>query len=92
MIRTQKRLLPLGTITATHAAEKLTGNKLGQLIRRHELGDWGQIGDLDWRTNDQAIIRGERIMSVYPLTNGTQVYVITEADRSATTVLLPEEY
>ena len=46
----------------------------------------------DWRANDQALIEGPRLLSAYRLNDGTKIWIITEADRSATTVLLPEEY
>jgi hypothetical protein len=46
----------------------------------------------DWAANDQAIIQGERILSAYTLKDGVRLWIITEADRAATTILLPSEY
>jgi hypothetical protein len=46
----------------------------------------------DWQANEQSLLRDLRLLSVYTMTNGTKFWVITEADRSATTFLLPEEY
>jgi len=60
-------------------------------LRRHESGDWGTLCDEDREANDTAAHEGDRLVSVY-YSNGTKFYVITEWDRSATTVLLPEEY
>jgi hypothetical protein len=62
------------------------------LLVRHVTGDWGELDPEDRAANDHAILLGERILSAYRLPDGTKVWVITEADRSATTVLLPSEY
>ena len=61
------------------------------LLRRHQTGDWGEIGDEDRRENELSLRQGFRLMSVYSV-NDTKVWIITEADRSATTILLPSEY
>ncbi|HNH44535.1 MAG TPA: type I restriction endonuclease subunit M [Agitococcus sp.] len=61
------------------------------LLARHQSGDWGNVPAEDALSNQEAIERGYRIMSVYSLETG-KVWIITEADRSVTTVLLPEEY
>ena len=55
-------------------------------------GDWGEVDAEGWRDNDLSIGRRCRILSAYVLPTGTRLWVITEADRSATTLLLPEEY
>lgn len=66
---------------------------LGLLLGRHLSGDWGDLDDSDKRANDRAVRSGEdRIFSSYQLSPDLKVYVITEWDRSVTTVLLPEEY
>lgn len=67
------------------------------LIARHVSGDWGEIAEGDEGLNDKALESGDRLLSVYSVTNEesgqpVKLWVITEADRSATTVLLPEEY
>tara|TARA_Y100000034_G_C6673295_1_gene295712 strand:- start:18 stop:272 length:255 start_codon:yes stop_codon:yes gene_type:complete len=61
------------------------------LLLRHSQGDWGDVDDEDKKANDQAVKNGSRIFSAYRQ-NGHKVWVITEADRSSTCVLLPEEY
>lgn len=61
-------------------------------IRRHSAGDWGLVCDDDWQANDQALKEGARLLSTYETDGGIPFWIITEADRSATTVLLPEEY
>jgi hypothetical protein len=63
-----------------------------QFIRRHAAGDWGDVNAEDWTANDQALTSGERLFSAYELGEGRRVWIITEADRSSTTVLLPDEY
>jgi hypothetical protein len=60
-------------------------------LRRHVSGDWGELSAEDKAENEYSLRNGFRIMSVYRLRDGTKIWVITEADRSATTFLLPEE-
>jgi hypothetical protein len=61
------------------------------LLGRHVRGDWGDLDDEDKQRNDEALTLGSRIFSAY-LVKGVKFWVITEADRSVTTILLPEEY
>lgn len=63
-----------------------------QLLDRHCQGDWGTVPEEDAQANQQAIETGARILSSYALANGARIWITTEADRSATTLLLPEEY
>jgi hypothetical protein len=85
---------PLGRLVATPGAlTALTAageNPVGLLIR-HQSGDWGSVGPADWRANDRDLREGGRLLSAYDV-GGSRVWVITEADRSATTILLPAEY
>ena len=69
-----------------------TGEEPWGYLARHATGDWGDLDEDDQRLNDLAARHDERILSAYQLTDGTRIYVITEADRSSTTLLLPEEY
>lgn len=59
---------------------------------RHLAGDWGQVNAEDWRANEESLLRGERLLSVYRMSNGAKFWIITEWDRSVTTFLLPEDY
>jgi hypothetical protein len=81
----------LATPGVIEAAER-AGDDLMNIIRRHAAGDWGTVGPEDRRANERALRDGSRLLSAYLLRDGTKVWVITEADRSATTILLPDEY
>ena len=59
---------------------------------RHLSGDWGEVDEHDRQENESGLRNQFRLMSVYTLRTGVKIWIITEADRSATTILLPEEY
>ena len=84
---------PLGRVVATPGA--LTAVPLEELqaaLGRHQNGDWGDLCDEDRKANVSALTHGERLVSVYRTKAGVKFYIITEHDRSVTTVLLPDEY
>jgi hypothetical protein len=82
----------LATPGALEAAEDV-GDDLRTYLSRHAQGDWGVVDDSDKRANDRALIDDTRLLSAYVLRDGrTRIWIITEADRAATTVLLPDEY
>ena len=84
-----------GTIVATPAAldalEEANEGPSGYL-RRHLAGDWGDLDEFDRRQNEAALKSHARILSAYALKNGTRIWIITEADRSSTCLLLPSDY
>ena len=85
----------LGQVVATPgalAALAAAGETPLPYLTRHATGDWGDLDEDDKRMNDLAAKLDERILSAYTLTDGTRIWIITEGDRSATTVLLPEDY
>lgn len=85
----------LGRLTATPgalAAMERAGVDPVQYLARHATCDWGDVDAHDRAANDRAMVDGERLLSVFQLPGGTRLYILTEADRSATTFLLPEEY
>jgi hypothetical protein len=83
----------LGQIVATpNALEHLTQEDILMAIQRHQAGDWGNVSEEDRKENEFSLTKGLRLLSVYQAKNGTKFWLITEADRSATTVLLPEDY
>lgn len=86
--------LPLGRVVATPGAlEALSdaGEHLFGYLSRHAAGDWGELCPHDRRENERSLRHGWRVLSSYPIRDG-RLWVITEADRSVTTILLPEEY
>jgi hypothetical protein len=88
-------LFPLGRIVATPGALEALHNArqdARELLARHVRGDWGTLSADDWNENDFAVTRTLRLLSAYHLTTGEKMWIITEADRSATTLLLPSEY
>lgn len=82
-----------GQLCVTPAAlDKVGRAGLTQLLERHLSGDWGDTCESDARTNEEALRSGNRIISWYQVSKELRIMIITEADRSATTILLPEEY
>lgn len=63
-----------------------------EFLIRHRSGDWGEVCPEDWAENDLSVREGFRILSAYTLKTDVKMWIITEADRSVTTILLPEEY
>lgn len=80
------------TVMTPGAMEALDVDELVTFVARHARGDWGEVDDADWKENDFSVENGYRILSAFTSRNGGKIWVLTEADRSATTVLLPEEY
>jgi hypothetical protein len=84
---------PLGqTVITRTALAVLTAADVASAIARHAAGDWGDLDAEDLAANEQALREGSRLFSVYHSSAGVKFYVITEWDRSVTTVLLPEDY
>ena len=92
-LKARDREFELGqlVITAIAAQSLEQGDVLVSLIR-HQFGDWGDLPAIDWEANELAKTDGGRLFSSYIATDKTRFWIITEADRQATTVLLPEDY
>jgi hypothetical protein len=89
-----KTMFPFGQIVMTPGAiEALEQVNVSaqSILQRHILGDWGDVTDSDKRANELAVEMGGTILSAYKLPRGIEVWVLTEPDRTATTVLLPNE-
>lgn len=89
------RHIPLGRTVATPGAVAVLRNADQsplEFLRRHASGDWGEVDSEDWNSNDRALKDGTRLLSAYHTSRGDRLWIITEADRSVTTILLPEEY
>jgi len=89
--RQSTSLFNLGYVVMTVGAAALEVDFIPYLIR-HAAGDWGELDDFDKQQNDLAVKQGLRILSAYDTDEGVRIWIITESDRSATTVLLPDEY
>jgi hypothetical protein len=90
-----KVLFPLGqtvmTIGAKEALEE-SNQMPNEFIKLHQSGNWGIVGKEDAQENDFSLKNGFRLLSVYRTAKGKKLWIITEADRSITTILLPSEY
>jgi hypothetical protein len=91
-----KPIFTLGRVVATPgalAAIGVSGDDLSTFLARHQSGDWGDVDAHALSENQLSLEQGFRLMSVYTLNiTGVKIWVITEADRSSTCVLLPKEY
>lgn len=74
------------------AAVNASGDSLLDLLMRHLTGDWEGMSEHDRRENESSVQHGWRILFFYKLSNGAGIWLITEADRSSTTLLEPEDY
>ena len=78
----------LGALSGLEKAEQLPA----EFLDRHVNGDWGDVLDADRQENEYSVAQGFRILSAYTTSAGDRIWVLTEADRSATIILVPEEY
>jgi hypothetical protein len=89
-------VLPLGKVCGTFGAlvafAGALDEDLNSYLTRHANGDWGEVDDHDRKANEHALEHGLRVLSAYTLSTGERIWIITEADRSVTTILLPSEY
>jgi len=79
-------------VITRNALEQLPLDEVKAALRRHGRGDWGELTSHDLAANEWALKYEGRLLSIYAAANGTRFYIITESDRSATTILLPEDY
>ena len=85
----------LGKTLMTRGAQgalEEAGQAPHEFLQMHERGDWGEVSDDDRQENELSVKEGFRILSAYLTNKGQRIWVITEADRSSTTILLPDEY
>ncbi|AVF39980.1 hypothetical protein AL486_09890 [Pandoraea apista] len=86
---------PIGRPVITPAAQEALdaiGISGASLLARHIFGEWGNLFAEDLAANELALLTGQRLLSSYDLPDGETVWIITEADRSVTTILLPSDY
>ena len=100
-VGTKGQMFPTGQVVMTRnfkvTAEEAhgeagTAERMAAIIKRHVSGDWGMLSEDDIEANNQALQDGDRLLSSYEEEFGFKVWIITEADRSATTILLPADY
>ncbi len=85
-------VMKLGIISVTRkAAAELDRFQATDALTRHMVGDWGEVDEEDWRRNDEALEKGYPVVSSFLNRDFRRFMIVTEADRSATTILLPEE-
>lgn len=83
---------PLGEVCATaHVLASVSMADIAHAVSRHQLGDWGEMDATDKKANDVALRNGGHLLSLYSGRSGVKFWIITEPDRSATTILLPSE-
>ena len=93
MISTNKQKFEFGqTVITSNAQSILNPTDVQNALRKHLAGEWGECCLEDVQANDRAVENGDRILSIYRDRKDVKFWIITEADRSATTVLLPEDY
>src|SRR5437762_12087914 len=83
-----ERKFPLGQLVATPGAAEAfarSGQEPSEFLRRHWRGNWGEVDEYDSAENEHSLTNGLRLLSAYTLNDGTRIWIITEADRSATT-------
>lgn len=94
-VKVEKPLFTLGRLVATPGALQALGESSQngkEYLSRHLVGDWGDLCEADKEENELSVKEGFRILSAYTLPDGLKLWIITEADRSVTTLLLPCEY
>ena len=83
----------LGKLVSTpNALKQIPQQEILSALQRHQAGDWGDVDDHDRQANDQALTDETRLLSVYHTATGIKFWIITEADRSVSTILMPEDY
>lgn len=91
--RIKRPKFALGEVVATaQAMATISPADMQLALQRHVTGDWGKVGKEDRAANEQALLNSSRLLSVYHSSTGVKFWIITEADRSVTTVLLPSDY
>ena len=97
-METEQKKFPLGRVVVTRGVIEQIADDIRfarlvtESLKRHALGDWGNLSEGDKKENELSLREGFRLLSAYEVEGLPKIWVITEADRSATTVLFPEEY
>jgi hypothetical protein len=95
VLERKRNKLELGSVFVTTKASRAlleSGESPDEFLVRHQSGDWGEVGSAECKENELSFCKGYRVFSIYTLSTGETIWIITQPDRSATTLLLPEEY
>ena len=95
VVQKERQVFPLGQIVATPGALEVleaSHQNPAEFLARHARGDWGELGADDIAENEFSLKNGFRLLSSYSTATGQKLWVITEADRTLTTLLLPDEH
>ena len=93
MTKVHQSKFPLGRVVITrNALETIPAADVSRALHRHASGDWGDLCEDDRQENELSLKEGYRLLSAYHAADGSKFWIITEADRSVTTVLLPDDY
>ena len=98
MVRKDLKSFVSGCVYLTRGVNDLVAESsafaefVSNAFKRHIQGDWGDLPQGDRESNDQAVMDGSRLLSAYVKEGQPKIWIITEADRSATTILFPDEY
>ena len=91
-IQTSPKFLFGRTLATPNVLNQIPNDEILNALSRHVRGDWGTLDVEDWSANERALAEGNRLLSAYDSKQGIRFWIITEWDRSVTTVLLPEDY
>jgi hypothetical protein len=91
-IQTAPKFMFGRTVATPNALNQIPNDEILSALDRHVRGDWGTLDPEDRRANDRALAEGNRLLSAYDSKQGIRFWIITEWDRSVTTILLPEDY
>jgi hypothetical protein len=91
-ITSQFKFSPGRIVVSPAAHSRLSSDDIRKALNRHLNGDWGDLSKTDREENEDSLAKGHRLLSVYHSQDGTQFWIITEADRSVTNVYLPENH
>ena len=89
---TQAKFWPGNLYVTEPVGSKVRREDIVAAVNRHYVGDWGDVCNEDYQANEEALAEGGRLFSVYHDRAGVKFWIITESDRSVTTVLLPDDY
>ena len=88
-----RKYVSLGKVVMTPcASEVLSEQDIIAALSRHKRGDWGEVSEVDGKANNTALKHGGRLLSAYTGADGDKFWIITEADRAYTTIMLPDDY